>query len=148
MRFIRGHALVHVFISGQSVIGWSTYFYCNFERGPSQGWSERLLLIPYVYTPPLARLESTHSFIFIFTRCISNTLVFRRKLEDSAPLLRSPLSVIFVWRFTEEAPKSSVNFPSYFPCEMACLSCPISSGVSAIVSRFSDHLAARLAALL
>ena len=42
--------------------------------------------------------------------CIPNTLSFWRKIEDSALLLRVPVSIVFVWHFLEEAPKSLEDF--------------------------------------
>ena len=50
-------------------------------------------------------------FIY-FKGCIPNTLEFQGKLEESAPFLRVPLSIVFVWRFPEEAPKLSEKFLS------------------------------------
>ena len=51
---------------------------------------------------------------FIFTRCVSNTLDFWKNIEDSAPFLRVPLSIIDVQRFLGEAPKLSVNLISIY----------------------------------
>ena len=50
--------------------------------------------------------------LFIFTRCVSNTLSFWRNIEDFALFLGVPYSIIFVWIFPEEAPKLSSNFLS------------------------------------
>ena len=50
--------------------------------------------------------------LFCFTRCISNTLAFRRILEDSALFLRVTLSIFDVRRFPEEAPELPAKFLS------------------------------------
>ena len=64
--------------------------------------------------------------LFIFARCVYNTLEFRKSLEDSSTFLRVPLLIFDVQRFTEEALKSPANFWP-FPSELACLYRPISS---------------------
>ena len=79
---------------------------------------------------------------------IPNTLDFWRKHEESAPLLRFPLLIVFVQRFLEEAPKLTADFLSSFLRELDFLSRTISSGVSALVAGLSNHLAACLAELL
>ena len=47
--------------------------------------------------------------LFIFTRCVSNTLDFRKNIEDSDPLLGFPIRIFFCATFSYEAPKLSVN---------------------------------------
>ena len=102
--------------------------------------------------------------LFIFTRWIYNTLEFRRKLNDSAPLLGVLLLIFDVRSFLEEAPKLSEKFllmlPTFskrklwkvgenFDCFCTIwrrLYLAISLGVSAIVARLSDHLTTRLEA--
>ena len=71
------------------------------------------------------------------TRFIPNTLAFQIKLEDSAQYLRVPLSVFYVRRFPEEAPKFPENFLSLStPCKLLRFFLPpdppIISAVSAI----------------
>ena len=79
---------------------------------------------------------------------IPNTLYFRRKHEESAPLLRFSLLIVFVQCFLEEAPKLTEDFMSSFLREMDFLSRTIFSGVSALVAVLSNHMAACLAELL
>ena len=108
MKFIRCHTLVHVFITGRRVLGRSTIFSCACERSPSWCWSERRLLLPYVYTRPLAQLASEH-FLFLFCKVLPTLDISLRWLlsrvlsgnshECSAPFLRV-LSLINVSNFS------------------------------------------------
>ena len=50
--------------------------------------------------------------LFIFIRCTSNTLSFRRNLEDSAPFLGVTLPIFDAWFVTEEALKLPETFLS------------------------------------
>ena len=96
MMFIQCYELVHVFITGRRVLRWSKYLSYACERGPSRGWLERQILLPYVYTRPLEWLSSVH---FLKTRCIPNPLDFWKKIEEYSPFLRVPLSIVFYSAF-------------------------------------------------
>ena len=102
---------MHVFIPGWHI----TRVVCNncswaWQCGPTWGWLVRRLLLPFFpgvsimvgYLPILG--------LFIFTRCISNTLSFQKNLEKSVPFLGVPLSIVFVRIFPEEDPKLSEMF--------------------------------------
>ena len=54
-----------------------------------------------------------------------NTLAIRKKLVDSAPILRVPLSTFDVLRFLEEAPKFPENFLSFFQLFLEGFQCLI-----------------------
>ena len=64
--------------------------------------------------------------LFIFTRCVTNTLEVWKNLEDSTPFLGFPFSNFEVRNYLEEAPKLPENFRP-FPRELAHISCLISS---------------------
>ena len=49
--FIRGHAIMHVFIYGWRVMGQSTCLSCTYQCGPSQGWLTLMILLPHVLQP-------------------------------------------------------------------------------------------------
>ena len=72
--------------------------------------------------------------LFIFISCVSNTLDFRRNIEESTPFLRAPLYIFDVWRFPEEALKLPETFLTL--SAQADLSVPSDLlGVSDIVAR-------------
>ena len=94
-----------------------------------------------------------------FCRCwnlpiVFSNIVFSKHLGLLAKnwglrsILEGPPFNFFVRRFPKEAPKLSANFLLSFPSELAYLFRPISLGVSTLVSRLSDHLAAWLVELL
>ena len=95
-RFIWGHALVHVFITGKRILRRSSYISCTCQRGPSLGLLERWLLLPlfpgvsinFGYMPSLG--------LFIFIMYVSNNLCFQITLKDSTPFLRVELSNVYV----------------------------------------------------
>ena len=85
--------------------------------------------------------------LYCFTRCIPNTLDFRRKywgicsIIEGLPFCILNISnffgiseVVFVWRFPEEAMKLPEFFFKLLPGEMDYLSCSISLGLSALIA--------------
>ena len=78
-----------------------------------------LVLFDEADSPPLKFLPAICSgrnlpTKFFFARCIPATLTFWRNLEESAPMLRVPLSVFDVLHFPEKAPKFPVSFILFF----------------------------------
>ena len=82
-------------ITGQRILRHSTYLSCACQRGPSQGWSVRRILLPYFYLLLLGWLESAHSFFLSFTRCIQTPWIFScagsSSVSDLDSLLRGLL---------------------------------------------------------
>ena len=79
--FIRGHALVHVFIHGQRVIGRSTYLSCACQSGPYRGWLARRLLIPYSLHPPSGLACVCPLFFFVSQGVFQTPLTFGENLR-------------------------------------------------------------------
>ena len=76
---MRGHALVY-FLPRTTLILDSLYLLsCACQRGPFQGWLVRRLLLPYL--PSVSRMVTICPVVglFIFIRCVSNTLAFQGK---------------------------------------------------------------------
>ena len=146
MRFIWGHALVNVFITGQRILGWSIYFSCACQRGPSRGWSVRRILLPYVYTCLLEYMTYNDWVVYTY-KVYSNTLDiclvwiriciwYGHSFEGSVPILRvlSSLNVSDVFRGGFKLVRP---FFWSFLHTLDCLSLPILSGVYNIVPRSS-----------
>ena len=157
MRFIWGHALVNVFITGQRILGWSIYFSCACQRGPSRGWSVRRILLPYVYTCLLEYMTYNDWVVYTY-KVYSNTLDiclvwiriciwYGHSFEGSVPILRvlSSLNVSDVFRGGFKLVRP---FFLIFPAQ-AGLSVPsnLIRGLQSCPQVF-DHLTTRLEALL
>ena len=99
-------------ITGRRILGRSAYLSCTFQRGPSRGWSARQIILPYILHPPSGAAVIFPLDFFMFYKVYFRYTALSEKLEDSAPFLRVPLSILDVRRFPEEAPKLSANFLS------------------------------------
>ena len=106
-----GHALVN-FVSPVKASSESLNIYLAlvsatlFEVGQQGKFSYHI-----VYTRLMAHLASAH-WAVLFYKVYSKSLAFWRKIEDSAPFFRFPLSVFNLQRFQEEAPKLPADFLS------------------------------------
>ena len=97
MRFIWGHALTRVSITGWCVLWRYTYFFCAWQRGPSWGWPTMWLILPYVYAHLLVKMEYSHLFVLflkvfhnldIFLHCLLIRVIYGYSFEVFAPFLR------------------------------------------------------------
>ena len=110
-RFIRGHSIVHAIITGQCVAQtvcniWS----CACERGYTQGWLERWILLPYVsWCFHHCWISAQFGFVYFYIGAFSTPYTFgiilRTPLRSWGFLFQFLLSDVF----PEEAPNLSEN---------------------------------------
>ena len=144
MRFIRGYALVHVFITSRSVLGKSAYSSCACQRSPSMGWSMRRIFLPYSLHPS-SGASSICPLIFLI-RCIPNTLAFQKKTWGIRSILEVSPFNFFCPALSREAPELPVIFLT--ASTRAGSSVPSNLlGVIQSCCRVANHWNARLVAL-
>ena len=141
MRFIRGHALVHVLSLVVTSLERSPYLSCACKCGPSWVWSERRLVLPYVYKRPLEQLESGYIYIFLqgnpqlgylfvlaSEQCMIWTFTWRICFVIEVPFIYH-----FLRRFWRGFWSVKKSFQSFLR-NLACMSHSISSWMSYLVA--------------
>ena len=101
-----------------AIFGLALYSAALISLGRQGVFSSHIFPVVYITVGYLTSLD-----LFILKGYFSNTLDFRKNLEDSAPFLGVPLSFVSARRFPEEAPKLSENFTNRL--HALCLIYPI-----------------------
>ena len=137
-RFIRGHSIVHAIITGQCVAQtvcniWS----CACERGYTQGWLERWILLPYVsWCFHHCWISAQFGFVYFYIGAFSTPYTFgiilRTPLRSWGFLFQFFCCLMFSRRRLRICPR--ILWP--LPRELDHLSCPISSGLFTFVLVF------------
>ena len=118
MRFIQGYALKH-FLSPVDTSSDSLRIYLPLFSAALLGVGRQGGFSSHIFYTHLLVQMAYSRWVVLFLNVYSNTLAFCQKLEDSALLLRVPLSIFYVQHFLEETLKLPENFLSLsIPCEL------------------------------
>ena len=104
---------MHVFIHGQRVHLTVYIYYLSLVRKTLFGVGRQGGSSYRNFTAKTGKVVFP-SIIIYFYKLYLKTLAFWKNLEDSTPILRVPLSIFDVLRFTEEAPNFPDNFFRYY----------------------------------